>query len=191
MYAFFFERIHNINTMDFYTKSTRRLIITSIFLFFLSATSVFAQDEGFFTISLEMLTDLNSISNQNNLDTNTSKEVPVYFTESADVKLTPKGNKEAEEIPSYFRYHKSLDKAFSGYVIELLQSDVKLKRNFPLFERFGNVYMQELENGKYSYCIIANFKKSKSLKIFVNEVIIPHAPEARALKYKRGKRKKM
>ena len=175
--------------MDRYT-SARRLVKTSTFLFFLSATSIFAQDEGFFTISVEMLTDLNSISNQTNLDTNTHKEVPIYFTESADVKLTPKGDLK-EEIPSYFRHHKSLDNAFSGYVIELLQSDEKLKRNFPLFERFGSIYVEQLENGKYSYCIIANFQKSKSLKIFVNEVIIPHAPEAKALKYKRGKRKKM
>jgi hypothetical protein len=53
------------------------------------------------------------------------------------------------------------------------------------------VYVRQLKNGKYSYCIIADFSKSKSLKIFVNEVIIPHAPEARALKYKRGKCKKM
>ena len=175
--------------MDRY-KSTRRLIKTSTFLFFLSATTAFTQDEGFFTISVEMLTDLNSISNSAKLDTNTPKVIPVYFTESADVKLTPKGDNE-EEIPSYYRHHKSLDNSFSGYVIELLQSDKKLKRNFPLFEHFGSVYMQQLENGKYSYCIIANFSKPKSLKIFVNEVIIPHAPEAKALKYKRGKRKKM
>jgi hypothetical protein len=185
----FFEGILNKNTMDRYT-STRRLIKTSTFIFFLSATSVFAQDDGFFTISLEMLTDLSSIPNSTKLDTNTHEEISVYFTESADVKLTPKGGNE-EEIPSYFRHHKSLDNAFSGYVIELLQSDEKLKRNFPLFERFGGVYVRQLENGKYSYCIIADFSKSKSLKIFVDEVIIPHAPKARALKYKRGKCKKM
>jgi len=177
--------------MDRY-KSTQRLIKLSTFLFFLSATSVFAQDEeGFFTISLEMLTDLNSISIQTDIDTNTPEEVPVFFTESADVKLTPKGGVDEEEIPSYYRHHKSLDNDFSGFVIELLQSDVKLERNFPLFERFGNIHVKQLENGKYSYCIIANFKKPSSLKIFVNEVIIPHAPEAKALKYKRGKRKKM
>lgn len=175
--------------MDRY-KSIRRLIKTSTFLLFVSTTSIFAQDEGFFTISLEMLTDLNSISNKIESDANSQREIPIYYTESADEQLTPKGDIE-EEIPSYFRHHKTLDSSFSGYVIELLQSDEKLKRNFPLFERFGGVYMQQLENGKYSYCIIADFKKLKSLKIFVNEVIIPHAPEAKALKYKRGKRKKM
>jgi len=175
--------------MNSYT-SFRRLLNIFTFLFILSATSVSAQDDGFFTISVEMLTDLNSFSNPTEINNNIPEEVPTFFTESADVELTPKGNKE-EEIPSYFRHHKTLDNAHSGYVIELLQSDEKLKRNFPLFEHFGSVYMQQLENGKYSYCIIADFKKSKSLKIFVHEVIIPHAPEARALKYKRGKRKKM
>lgn len=175
--------------MDPY-KSTRRLIKTSTFVFLLSTITLFAQDEGFFIISVEMLTDLNSISTPTKINNNTPKEVPLFFTESADVKLTPKGDTE-EEIPSYFRHHKSLDNSFSGYVIELLQSDVKLKRNFPLFERFGSVYVQQLENGKYSYCIIANFSKPTNLKIFVNEVIIPHAPEAIALKFKKGKRKKM
>ena len=137
-----------------------------------------------------MLTDLNSISNQTVIDTDTSEDVPIYFTESAEIELTPKGDIE-EEIPSYYRHHKSLDNDFTGSVIELLLSDVKLERNYPLFERFGSIHVKQLENGKYSYCIIANFKKSKSLKIFVNEVIIPHAPTAKAVKYKRGKRKKM
>ena len=175
--------------MDRY-KLIRRLIKVSTFLFFLSTTSVSAQDEGFFTISLEMLTDLNSISNPTKIDNNTPEEVPLYFTESADVELTPKGDIK-EEIPSYYRHHKSLDNDFTGHVIELLQSEIKLERNFPLFERFGNIHVKQLESGKYSYCIIANFKKLSSLKIFVTEVIIPHAPTAKALKYKRGKRKKM
>ncbi len=174
-------------------KSTKRLIKTSTFLFFLSATPAVSQDEGFFTISLEMLTDLNSISNQTKIDIDKKESVPVYYTESADVELTPKGveEKKEAEIPSYYRHHKLFDKDFTGFVIELLESDVRLERNFPLFERFGNIHVQQLENGKYSYCIITNFKKSDSLKIFVNEVIIPHAPEAKAFKYKRGKRKKM
>lgn len=175
--------------MDRY-KSIRRLIKTSTFLFILSATSVFAQDEGFFTISLEMLTDLNSISNQTKVGTDLKEEAPVFYTESADEELTPKGV-EVEKIPSYYRHHKSLDNDFTGFVIELLESDAKLERNFPLFERFGNIHVKQLENGKYSYCIIANFKKPDSLKIFVNEVIIPHAPEAKVLKYKGGKCKKM
>jgi hypothetical protein len=187
-----FLKVTQKNTMDRYL-SIRRLIKVSTFLFFLSATSVFAQDEGFFTISLEMLTDLNSISNQIKIDTVKKDAVSVYYTESADVELTSKGveEKEVAEIPSYYRHHKSLDKDFTGFAIELLESNIRLERNFPLFERFGNIHVQQLENGKYSYCIIANFKKSDSLKIFVNEVIIPHAPEAKVLKFKGGKRKKM
>ncbi len=178
--------------MDRY-KSIRRLIKISSFLFFLSVTSVFAQDEeGFFTISLEMLTDLSSISNPAKEDIKVKKDIPKFFTAPADIELTSKGLEEDEDIiPSYYRHHKLLDNDFTGYVVELLQSDVKLERNFPLFERFGNVHVKQLENGKYSYCIIANFKRLDSLKIFVDEVIIPHAPQAKALKYKRGKYKKM
>jgi hypothetical protein len=175
--------------MDSY-KSIRRLIKTSTFLFCLGTTPVFAQEEVFFTISFEMLTDLNSISNQSKTDIDITEAVPMFYTESADIKLTAKGAEE-EAIPAYFRHHKSFDNEFTGSVIELLQSDVKLKRNFPLFERFGNIHVKQLENGKYSYCIIANFTNSDNLKIFVNEVIIPHAPKAKALKYRRGKRKKM
>ena len=137
-----------------------------------------------------MLTDLNSTSIQPQTEELSVEETSTFFTASADEEFTSKGDV-LEEIPSYYRKHKLLDKDFSGYVIELLQSDVKLKRNYPLFKRFGNIRIEQLENGKYSYCIIANFKKSNSLKIFVNEVIIPRAPEAKAWKYKKGKRKKM
>ena len=171
-------------------KSTNGLLKTTILILFLSPVTFFAQEEGYFTITLKMLTDLNSISEQTNLDNTSAKIAPLFFTESADVELTPKGDFETE-IPSYYRHHQTLSNSFTGYVIELLQSDEKLKLNFPLFEQFGSVYTHQLKNGKYSYCIIANFSKPKSLKTFVNEVIIPHAPKATALKYKRGKRKKM
>ena len=175
--------------MDRYT-SIKRLLKKGTFLLFLSYTTMSAQNEEYFTITLEMLTDLNSTSKKTQVEEIPVEETPTFFTASAEVELTPKGDV-FEEIPSYFRHHKMLDENYSGYVIELLQSENKLKRNFPLFERFGNIHVQQLENGTYSYCIIANFKKSNSLKIFVNEVIIPHAPEAKAWKYKRGKRKKM
>lgn len=176
--------------MERYTSNQAKLLLSTI-LCFLSCTFISAQEENYFTISLDLLTDLSSTSNPNQYSSdNVSKEI--FFTVSAlDDDLTSKGVDNEEGVPSYFRQHKIMPVNFSGFVIELLQSEEKLERNYPLFKRFGNVHVQQLENGKFSYCIIANFNKAKSLKIFVEDIIVPLAPEAQAFKYKKGKRKKM
>jgi len=176
--------------MKHYTRQVKRLLLQSTLFIFLSSTSIFAQDQGYFTISLDLLTDQSSSSLQP--PSTTIKETSRFFTASAEeepVILTPKGV--SEGIPSYYRHHKQLPEDFSGFVIELLQSETKLERNYPLFERYGNVHVKQLEDGKFSYCIITNFKKSNSVKIFAEKIILPHAPQAQALRYKRGKRKKM
>lgn len=180
--------------MERYTLTTKNLFLTSIFLLLLSTSTLSAQETEYFTISLDLLTDLPSSTSHPTEKSKplVSEKTERFFTMSADEdEFTPKGSIEAvEEIPSYFRHHKQLPEKFSGYVIELLQSDVKLNRDYPLFNRFGNVHVKQLANGKYSYCIIADFNRFKSVKIFAEKVILPVAPDAQALIYKKGKRKK-
>jgi len=178
--------------MMFYTLPSIKLLLLSFFFVFLSSIA-YSQDQEYFTITLEMLTDLDSSLPSDSKSKNSSKKnvSSRYFRESADDKLTPKGSKLEEAIPSYFRHHKQLPGNFSGYVIELLQTDEKVERNYPLFERFGNINVQQLDNGKYSYCIIVDFKSPNRVKIFAKEVILPNVPDAQALRYRKGKRKKM
>ena len=179
--------------MNRYTPFLTRLVLESIFLFMLSS-SIFAQsqNQGYFTISVDLVTGQVASPQQSASTTQEDeKEAPRFFTASAEDTFTPKGKEKEEGIPSYYRQHKMLPEKFSGYVIELLQSSTKLERDYPLFKRFGNIKIDHLGNGNYSYCIIANFKKQSRVKIFANEVIVPYAPDAKVWKYKRGKRKKM
>jgi len=172
-----------------YALFQKRLFCLCSFLILLNI-SLIAQEKGYFTISIELLTDLSRPSLQAESTPPKQEEKERFFTASAEDEFTPKGDI-SRSIPSYFRAHKNLPNKFSGFVIELLQTENKLERDYPLFERFGNVHVQQLANGKYSYCIIADFRKAKSVKIFAEEVIAPHAPDAKAFKYKKGKRKKM
>ena len=76
-------------------------------------------------------------------------------------------------------------------MIELTTSYLPLKRNYFLFEQFGSVFYDKLEDGGYSYCILANFSSKKSVERFLEIIILPKVPEARLVEYKKGKRKVM
>jgi len=95
-----------------------------------------------------------------------------------------------EEIPYYYRQHKKLATFFSGYVIELTTSDLPLRRDYPLFEKFGNVFVCPLKDGGFSY-VIKGFKSDKSAKSFLKNIVIHNAPEAKVFQYNKGVRKKV
>lgn len=179
--------------MEYYTLPVGRLLLNIIFL--MMSNFLIAQDSGYFTISIDLETDQfeKKTKPPKNIDNPSVSDSDRYYTISAEDDLTPKGDKDKVEeiIPSYFRHHKQFPKNFSGYVIELLQSEQELPRNHPLFFRFGNVHVKQLSNGNFSYCLIIDFKKASRVKIFAKEVIIPHAPDAQTLRYRKGKRKKM
>lgn len=116
----------------------------------------------------------------------------------ADVKTPPIGRpkypfrkKQKEEIPDYYRHHKQLSASYEGYAIELTTSALPLKRNYFLFDQFGNVFYDKLESGGYSYCILANFSSKKSVERFLEMIILPKAKEARVVAYKKGKRRNL
>jgi len=91
----------------------------------------------------------------------------------------------------HYRHHKKLSVTHSGIVLELITSDLPLKRNFPLFKQFGNVYYDVLDEGGYAYCILTNFNKLKKAKAYLQQMILPHAPTAKVVKYQLGRRKKI
>ncbi len=99
-------------------------------------------------------------------------------------------NYTSKEIITY-RHHKKLSVTHSGIVLELITSDLPLKRNNPLFKQFGNVYYDRLDKGGYAYCILTNFNKLKEAKLYLQQMILPHAPTAKVVKYQLGRRKKI
>ncbi len=131
------------------------------------------------------------LSAQQNFD-----DEPVILADAGDSnskKSRPKYplpiQKQKEVIPDYYRHHKKLPAGYQGFVIELTTSDMPLKRNYFLFDQFGNVFYDQLRKGDYAYCILINFSKRKAVKKFLNNIILPKAPEARLVEYKNGKRK--
>ena len=79
----------------------------------------------------------------------------------------------------------------SGIVLELITSDLPLKRDYSLFKKFGNIYYDRLDEGGYAYCILTDFSKIKQAKAYLQQMISPHAPEAKVVKYQLGRRKKI
>lgn len=98
-------------------------------------------------------------------------------------------NKAGKTTPTYYRHHKKLPATYSGYAIELVRSDLPLKRSFPLFQQFGNVHYEKLDGGGYAYILLVKFSSKKALKKYVTQMVKPKAPDAKALVYKVGKRK--
>lgn len=90
-----------------------------------------------------------------------------------------------------YRHHKKLSVTHSGIVLELITSDLPLKRNNPLFKQFGNVYYDRLDKGGYAYCILTDFNKLRAAKAYLVQMILPHAPTAKVVKYQLGRRKKI
>lgn len=101
----------------------------------------------------------------------------------------PNASERKAESAHYYRYHKKMASFFTGYTIEITNSDLPLRRDYYLFKRFGNVKIDHLkEEGGFSY-LITGFKDEKATKGFLNNIVLHHAPEARVIYYYKGKRR--
>ncbi len=116
-------------------------------------------------------------------------EIPQQTSEISTNQTKEKVSKAGKSTPSYFRHHKKLPATYSGFGIEITRSELPLKRDFHLFQQFGNVHYEKLEEGGYAYILLVKFSSKKALKNYVKQVVIPKAPDAKALVYKIGKRK--
>ncbi len=93
-----------------------------------------------------------------------------------------------DESISVLRYQKRLASSHNGCVIELMQSELPLRRTEPIFEQFGNVQYDKLVSGIYSYCIVTEFGSRQALADYVEKVIRPRAPQAKIVEYRNGER---
>ncbi len=110
--------------------------------------------------------------------------------EVATVQKTPKRiNRAGKSTPSYYRHHKKLPATYSGYAIELVSSKLPLKRDYPVFQQFGNIHYEKLDTGGYAYVLLVKFSGKKALQNYIDQIIKAKAPEAKALVYKNGRRR--
>ena len=87
---------------------------------------------------------------------------------------------ESKKAAYYFRHFKKLSPSYTGYLIELAVSEEPLRRDFPLFQKFGNVHYRRFKSGKIAYYIIGkDFESRSSVKKFIKNVVVHQAPEAR------------
>ena len=89
----------------------------------------------------------------------------------------------------YYRHHRPLPAKYSGYIIELTHSKLPLRRDHQLFKYFGNVFYDKYTQDGYSYGIKLNFDNKKEMQRYLKEVVLPNAPKAKIVKYKKGVRK--
>ncbi|MCB0521037.1 MAG: hypothetical protein H6577_20100 [Lewinellaceae bacterium] len=117
-----------------------------------------------------------------------AQTAPLFENESAYIAPESQKTKVASTLSPY-RFHKKLQKMYSGYAIEVAASNYPLERNDAIFRQFGNVHYDKLIEGGYSYLILANFDSDKSALHFLQTIIQPKANEARLFLYKDGNRK--
>lgn len=106
--------------------------------------------------------------------------------------LLSKTQIQKDESPiDFHRHHRRLSSTYSGFVIELINVERPLPRNDQLFDQFGSVYYDQLDDYRYSYLILANFSTKKAVRNFLAKMVMPRAPQAKVYLYKEGKRKVM
>ena len=76
---------------------------------------------------------------------------------------------------------------FTGYAIEFLIAVEPLPANHTIFKRHGIIYLDQKENGFYSY-FIGNFKTRTEAEVFLKEIILPTYPGATLVFFNQGKR---
>lgn len=101
----------------------------------------------------------------------------------------PGASANTEIQPTYARWAKKLSAAYEGFAIQLAVTDFPLSRENVLFKRFGRVFYERGEDGKYSYLVLVpNFSSKKAVDEFVEKIIKPRFMEAAAVEYRLGKR---
>ncbi|MFK7950114.1 MAG: hypothetical protein AB8G11_21160 [Saprospiraceae bacterium] len=86
--------------------------------------------------------------------------------------------------PTYF------SEDFTGYTIQLTTSMERLADDNALFGEFGDLMIEENTNPKYCY-MMGDFRTKDGAEKFLETVILYRYPEAKVLRYKKGKRKKL
>ena len=86
--------------------------------------------------------------------------------------------------PTYF------NEKFTGFTIQLTTSMERLADNDALFAEFGDLMMEENTNPRYCY-MMGDFRTQDGAEKFLKTVILQRYPEAKVIRYKKGKRKRL
>lgn len=113
------------------------------------------------------------------------KEKPIV--QPAEVKKPLPNSKKLKRVATI----NTLPEKYDGYKVLLLETDEELDSNDPLFKEFGNLTLEYLPDNEKPYqYLIGDFDNWDGTEKFMELVITPRFPDAKVIKYRKGKRKK-
>lgn len=92
------------------------------------------------------------------------------------------------EVPPHMRHPRRMPASFTGFAIELTDSERPLDMSYPLFRNFGSIHYDKPARGRYTYLIPLTFKNRKAVDKYLADVIQYRVPEARVVEYYYGRR---
>lgn len=88
------------------------------------------------------------------------------------------------------RVLKSVASDFTGYKVEILNSNSKLPPSHVIFTQHGNLTLEETKEGTFAY-LLGDFKEKKDAVQFLEFIVAPRYPEGRVVSYFKGRRVKL
>jgi hypothetical protein len=87
---------------------------------------------------------------------------------------------------SFFQLAK-IPKSFTGFKIELMNSQEPLPKEHDIFFRHGNLSMEKISDTKYSYTL-GTFHDNETALLFMQDFLIQLYPKAQVIEYADGER---
>lgn len=91
------------------------------------------------------------------------------------------------EVDTSFSQVQKIPKEYKGFKIEIKATPEPLPSGHDIFFQHGNLAVDHLENGNYSY-LLGNFSTADEANAFLVDFLIKRYPEARVVEYGEGGR---
>lgn len=91
------------------------------------------------------------------------------------------------EVDTSFSQVQKIPKEYSGFKIEIKASPEPLPSGHDIFFQHGNLVVDHLENGVYSY-LVGNFRSADEANAFLLDFLAKRYPEAKVVEYGEGGR---
>lgn len=88
------------------------------------------------------------------------------------------------------RILKSVATDFTGYKVQILNSNSKLSPSHVIFTQHGNLTLEETKEGTFSY-LLGDFKEKKDAVQFLEFIVAPRYPDGKVVSYFKGRRVKL
>lgn len=85
------------------------------------------------------------------------------------------------------RSAKLLEPDYTGFMVEFFNSNIELSPGHSIFKQYGQVKMEEKENGEFAY-LIGGFNSADEAADFLDKILKTRFPAAKVVTYENGKR---